>query len=1351
MSRRNKIRIIVYLVCSLIAGFAFWALGTNQGARWAVGTLLRALPLKAEVGEVRGVLAGKMELVGIHFRGKEWDVGIGRITWGWHSLAILGGNVALKEVLLQDISLTDKHPEIRRPVDLSWPKPPRFLSWFSGSTDSLRIKGLTYRSGKEERRLIDSLRTRVSWFFGDLSFKDLLVETPIVKAEGNVQTGFKAPFFFAGLKVTPKEPAAGLDSASVDINVKAARNEGRMYGPFHLTCAAGREEKLNVGGKVDVTSHELRFSDLRAEGKGRRGKLLGKGGIDFSSVEPQLNLQVDVSGIDLSRELWTGAAVSGGVDFTSDFRNYEGKFNLANHGVSWKQLSVAGTFEGDQREVKSLAINGRLLNGTLKGTLKAAWHEGIELSGSLQARELNPAVFTPDWQGLINADLKGSLRWSKAKPLEGTVHAELLNSVLRKKAIFGRIDARWSKSMLDLAQFDLHGNGFDLSARGILQERLAYQIGVSDLSGLIPGSTGRLMADGWVKWHEGKLNGALKGTGSGISAFGGRIGQITMETSINSSGTDSLRGTIKAKELGYRGLKVGSAEVTAEGTVSKHNIRAQFIWPGSGVNASFHGGYSGGGWQGAIIELTGNDVDFGAFKLSNPSELRVSADQLVIRNMAFSGGSREKLDFSADLRLDPMRGSIKGIWHELNLGRANALLAPQKISGRASGSASAEWLDNGLVRMKAGAAGEDVIVEGQSRMRIPWVEAKLDWNEKGLLATLGTSLGGAGKLEGQFHSEEPAHMSMPETGWFATTWSALDLGMVKAWLPPGVDAKGLVDGQANGRLLPGSVFQMAGKTRLTQGVLAWKSSGGVISTETREASLEIEWRDRVLKGDLSIALLNRGNLKASFQVPLPARLPVKFELDGPLKASASGEMAEKGLLTAMFPGLFGESRGQLQFDLGAGGTWRTPDFGGKIRLSDASAYLNQPGIRLQDVAAEAELKGDRITVSSFRVRSGSGIVRGSAEVTLGEGRVIRYEGKLLGEKFQAVYLPEVQVLANPDLSFEGTMERLALKGSINVPEALIRYEGKEGIVSSSSDVVIVDAREKRKKSFRTALDMQVNVILGDKVRIEALGLNARLEGKVLLKAQSFDMITAEGRIQTIKGQYKRRGISLDVARGSVVFAGRTVDLATLDILAVRKIHDPRRFNDIQAGVTVSGTLRSPLVKLYSEPAMADADVLSYMVLGKPLAEGTEGSQATLLMQAAGTILAKDQSSTVQSQVKRFVGVDTLDIQSGSQTTVGQQKTVPQIGGQQIGSSPLSSVQSTAGKTSTAAGGSAVASSIVTVGKYLSPELYVAFGRSLFSNDYLMTTRYSLPKHWELEGSRRGVESGVDLFYKIEFE
>ncbi|MCW8892840.1 MAG: translocation/assembly module TamB domain-containing protein, partial [Deltaproteobacteria bacterium] len=60
------------------------------------------------------------------------------------------------------------------------------------------------------------------------------------------------------------------------------------------------------------------------------------------------------------------------------------------------------------------------------------------------------------------------------------------------------------------------------------------------------------------------------------------------------------------------------------------------------------------------------------------------------------------------------------------------------------------------------------------------------------------------------------------------------------------------------------------------------------------------------------------------------------------------------------------------------------------------------------------------------------------------------------------------------------------------------------------------------------------------------------------------------------------------------------------------------------------------------------------------------------------------------------------------------------------------------------------SSIITTGKYLSPDLYVSLGYSLFSNSNEMKVRYNLTPSWELE-SNIGTESGVDLFYKIDIK
>ena len=71
-------------------------------------------------------------------------------------------------------------------------------------------------------------------------------------------------------------------------------------------------------------------------------------------------------------------------------------------------------------------------------------------------------------------------------------------------------------------------------------------------------------------------------------------------------------------------------------------------------------------------------------------------------------------------------------------------------------------------------------------------------------------------------------------------------------------------------------------------------------------------------------------------------------------------------------------------------------------------------------------------------------------------------------------------------------------------------------------------------------------------------------------------------------------------------------------------------------------------------------------------------------------------------------------------------------------------------TGSATSASSVGSSLVTVGKYLSPQLYISFGHSLFTGENLVTARYRFSKRWEAE-SKSGTQVGADLFYRIEFD
>jgi translocation and assembly module TamB len=1336
LKRRTRIWLIALCFTIVVYGTLFWVLCTNQGTRQVFEFTMHFLPVRVHIEKISGTIAGDLQLEGIRAETQGWRLRIDSIKLSLQPLYIVTGSVAVNKFVVNHIFLDDKYPEIRSPLDLTWPKLPGYLSSLNGWINSFEINGLIYRSENKKLVIMERLATKITWFFGTLAVNDLSMQSPVGKTEGNFKTTFSRPSFSAYLKMKPTSTIAGIDSLILSMKLKDARAPEQMSGSFNIIAMSGKQENLKAAGILGVKQYNLDINNLIINQEGRKGKLLAKGGIDFLSGIPLMGFHINVADFNLLKELKIDTSFSGTLDLKSDFVNYRGSFNMKNIAPSWREAQIEGAFDINPDGMKLLTIDGRLLNGIVKGHLKADWVKDISLSGSFQARELDPSRITPEWQGRINVNFQGDIKWSKTTSTEGMVKADILDSVLRNRALKGNMEARLHRGVLNLAQLTIRGNGFDLSASGVLDEKLNYRMRLSDLSGVIPGSFGRFMADGWVRWRNEQLAGMLKGSGTAISAFGIKAGKVNVETLLGSGVTDLLQGKIGARNLSYGSFKADSFDARVQGTVSAHNLILTIDDSENKSKASFSGGYAKGVWQGTVTQIACSNIRLGSFSLIEPSAIKVSSNHFSLSRFSMIGSSKEKIELDIDLAFDPFLGYAKASLQNLNIAWTDLIFTKTHFTGRLSGSFDAQWPGNNIMRISAVAKSDNIAMNGPVTIGKAKLDGKFNWNEKGLLMSWNIGLIDGGTVEGKFMSNRPAFIGIPDAGGFETVWKDLDADMIKSWLPPALELKGSISGDMRGRLLQEKRFEVSGKTKLSQGNLVWKSDEGLITAKIAKAEMDMEWGGDAIKGSLTTLLSNHGNFKAGFQFPIPASFPVRVERQNPIKLTANGDVQEKGLLTAFFPGLIGESHGQLDFDFAAGGTWKTPDLQGNIHLADAAAYLYPAGIRIQDIKAGVQLSEDRINIKSFSLRSGTGSIEGTATAWVNDWKITRYEGKLHGERFQTVYLPELQLLTSPDLNFEGNMRKIMVKGSVAIPQALIQRAGNEGLVSTSPDVLIMDLPEKQKKPPAMDFAMQVNVVLGDQVMIKIEGVNARLEGKVFLSAQGFEKIAASGQIQVAKGQYARHGISLDITRGRILFTGGPADLAGLDILAVRKIHDMRRLNDVQAGVTITGTPRSPLVKLYSEPAMSDMDILSYVVLGKPMDAGTDSNQAGLLLQAAGTMLAKDQSASLQSQLMKFVGIDTFDVQaSGSQTSSQISSIQPKgIPGQPVG-----------------AGNSSTSGSIVTVGKYLSPELYIAFGRSLFTSDYIVTTRYSFLRRWEVEGSRKGTDSGVDLFYKIEFK
>jgi translocation and assembly module TamB len=408
---------------------------------------------------------------------------------------------------------------------------------------------------------------------------------------------------------------------------------------------------------------------------------------------------------------------------------------------------------------------------------------------------------------------------------------------------------------------------------------------------------------------------------------------------------------------------------------------------------------------------------------------------------------------------------------------------------------------------------------------------------------------------------------------------------------------------------------------------------------------------------------------------------------------------ETGLLTSLFPGLIRESRGELNFDVRVGGQWQYPDITGKLKLARASAYLSTAGVQLKNVEMTSHFAHDQLIVDTFNVESGPGRIGGKAVIRLKDWRVAGYEGTIKGDRFQVVYLPDLQALANPDLSFAGSPGKLSVRGQIIVPELLVNEQQSRAPIQPSEDVVIEGETVPVQKKAGEPLDIQVTVTLGDKVQLKLQGIEAQLKGSLKLVIHRWDEIRSTGEIRVVKGSYKTYGITLDITRGRVYYAGGTIDQPMLDIQALRKV------GDVRAGVTIVGTPRTMTVKLYSKPNMPDSAILSYIILGQPLAYTSE--QSGLVTRASGQLLSTSS-----------------------------------------GYRPIQATPPGIAPSKTA--GSTLSQSVVSVGRYLTPQLYISYGRSILTGANLIRMRYDLSRRWELE-SQTGTESGGDVFFKINFK
>lgn len=1309
------------------AALVLWITATTPGTRWLFTTLVPLSGVSLTAGTIEGRLLDHLRLSTLRLGLAHATVEIDNLELDWQPQLLLAGTAAVQRLSISGVRIQDDTPRVTAAPELSWPQLSGNAQLLDVMVARLLVREFRYRRLLEQPVYLSKLAASITWQEGVLTIAELAALSPGGQVAGSVSTGFNPASLTADLSLSPAQPLAGMDRFTVQLRPGRRSGTEQLAATLTVAGSSGSHSALQLSGELGMAKTSLFLRNLSVTRPGQKGRITADGSLTLTALEPLLTLQFKADGLDLAPQLNVPTNLSGTLRGAGTLNSYRGDFSFANRAGGWQAATVFARYHGSRSGVTLAPLSGKILDGSLTGTVAMEWRDGFSLQAALSGRNFNPARLNPAWQGQVHFNAHGSLAWSATAPLTAHISGNLLESRLHGQALTGTMQADLQGNDLAIARLTLQGKGFDLQAAGHLKQRITLTAQVSDLALLLPGAAGTLRSEGWLRWHKGQLSAALTGTGSRLAYAGARTAHAQLTARLDEGVGSPLQGSASFKNLEYNGYSLDTMTLDAAGTLPQHTLSVTVHSGRSTTHLALQAGYSAAAWQGSITSLAGND-SAGAWKLTAPAAFAIAVNRCSLSPLRLAAASGERLQASAVLSLKPLDGFVQMSWSGVKLARANAYLRGQQLSGSSSGTTRIGFQD-GTARSLTGTttvSGSFSATGGS--LTVQRGTLSVDGNRQGLQVGFDLAAADGGRVKGSYTSAAPFSLALPTQGSLMLDLRDINLLLLKPWLPSDTTLVGRVSGRATGMLRTGKRFELDGSARLSAGTLQQQRPDGELKLDFTSASAEWSWRGEALNGSLVMNLVRYGQATGTFRLPLPARLPIALNTGGAVRGTLSGQIQEKGLLTTLLPGFVQESSGTVTADLAISGSWAVPMISGQLSLSGAAAYLPTAGIHLKELQAAARLEQGMIRITSFRARSGSGQIDGSGLVVLDGWRVASYKGSLRGDSFQTVNFPELRILSSPRLTFDGNPHKLTVRGELQLPEVDIIGSPSRKVVAPSSDVIREGAAVPAATSPALALDVQIRLLLGDKVVVKVAGIDARLGGAVDLSMSRLDRITSRGEIKVIKGRYRTYGVNLEIVRGRLFFAGGPVDHPSLDVLALCTV------GDVRAGVTVTGTLQRPVTRLYSEPPMPDVDVLAYIVLGHPL--GSSGQQAGLLAQAAGALLTSGQAGVLQEQLKDQLGLSTLEIQGG----VGGSSTA-------MGYKPLQVTAPGAIPETQQAG---LTNTVLTVGKYLTPQLYISYGRSLFSGSNLFRLRYDIFKKWQIETQTGGGASGVDLYYKLEF-
>ncbi|MFC5481265.1 translocation/assembly module TamB domain-containing protein [Massilia suwonensis] len=491
-------------------------------------------------------------------------------------------------------------------------------------------------------------------------------------------------------------------------------------------------------------------------------------------------------------------------------------------------------------------------------------------------------------------------------------------------------------------------------------------------------------------------------------------------------------------------------------------------------------------------------------------------------------------------------------------------------------------------------------------------------------------------------------------------------------------------------------------------------SGTPVALGLRTFDARADVQGSSLRTQLSIDGARTGTARVDGTVQM---IGGRVNRDSPLRMTANADMASIAWLAPFAGQRDLDLDGSLKLAVTGAGTIGTPILNGTVNGDALSVRWPEQGVRLQNGQLRAQLAGDRLVLQRLYLQGLSGSATADGSIRFGAGDPAM-QLNLVADKLEALSRPDRTVIVSGNAALVRDATRFALEGRVNVDRALIEF-APQGRPTMSDDVIVLGRGKPMsppKKEAEVPLVVDLRADLGDNFHLRGLGIDAMLEGSARVRMTGSGAPRVNGTIRVASGNYAAYGQKLAIERGVITFSG-PYDNPALDVLALRKQPEGTQLSEtnVEAGVQVRGTARSPQAKLVSTPNVPDSEKLSWLVLGHGM-EGTSGNEKDVLSAAAGALLGgKGGTGGIQSKLANSLGVDELGI--------GQ------------------------GRNGEAEG---LANTVVTVGKRISSRAYISFEQGATTASSLVRLRYKLTPKFTLQ-FQAGTNTALDVLYAWAFD